>query len=92
VNALSDGTPTSLREIIKKRVLRIIDLFERKYELYLALKQTHHKEIETLARRLICGFGEDFWRIIARKKAFWKIGRPLRRAVYLLLCLYQRVH
>jgi hypothetical protein len=81
VNAFSDGTPSYLREIIKKRVLRIIDLFERKYGLYLALKQTNHKEAETLARRLICSFGEDFWRILARRKAFWKIGRALRRAV-----------
>ena len=70
VNELSNGMPSELREIVKKRVLRTIDLFERKYELYLELKQINHKEAETLAHRLMCSFGEDFWRILAKKDRF----------------------
>jgi 2-polyprenyl-3-methyl-5-hydroxy-6-metoxy-1,4-benzoquinol methylase len=68
VNALSDGTPSYLREIIKKRVLRIIDLFERKYKLYLSFKKKNDERTQDLAQRLICSFGEDFWRILAKRK------------------------
>jgi 2-polyprenyl-3-methyl-5-hydroxy-6-metoxy-1,4-benzoquinol methylase len=70
INTLPDGTPLYLREVIKKRVLRIIGLFERKYKLYLLFKERNDERAEGLAHRLICSFGENFWRILAKKEGF----------------------
>ena len=60
--------PEPLKGSIRKRILRIHELFEDKFELYRNLTQTDPKKAENLAKKLILTFGEDFWTIIVRKQ------------------------
>ena len=64
---LDENVPRWIGEKITARVRCVSGIYQREYERFSSLQKTYGKGADALAERLLLTYGEDFWKVIARR-------------------------